>query len=169
MRLLSLAVPIFFGLLALSCKGPELQPELRDPIFQDLVTQSTAAEKALADAQKKVVGAHVEFSKAAPQVGEVTRLRNQLFEAQREATKAEQLLLYRKAQIKLRRVAAREAYLNDFFGKRIGWPDPNEYSTYKAARSRPRAPQRWSETYSGRLAEHQESLAAKKRAPASAH
>jgi len=137
--------------LLTACSRPEPNPEIRDPIYGELLSQKAVAEKAVVDAEKDLDAAKKELEKARPQTGEYGTARNKYFGAQRDLHRAQQNAAFRAERARLRKIQAKSEYLDDFFGPKKGWPDPGEYSRFKQEEKNAKRPRKWSEVLAERL------------------
>jgi len=115
--------------LILGCNKPASEPELVDPIYRDLLTEYSNAQKAVLDNQKKVEEAKANLKTIVPQTGQNRKITAAYHDAKERLAMSEQMEEYYKVKSKLRKFEARNMYLKAFEeGKE--WPDPIEYSNY---------------------------------------
>ncbi len=128
--------------LAISCSRPEPTPELRDPIYQDFLSQKSATEKGLAEAQKKMDEYSEAVKKAAPQTGQAKQNLKKYYEMERRAITLSQQLRYWDIRIEERLIASRLEY-RQAFSKGLTWPNPKEFETYRAEKKLRAARLQW--------------------------
>lgn len=123
---LSLTSAIFMG-----CKTKEKQPELLDPIYQDLKSTLGEYSKSVEDTQKEILTLEQEINTYEPNTKELHMGRKKLKEARNRLRQAKQMELYYEIRLERRRVEDRKAYSYAFENDQV-WPDPGEYSAYLA-------------------------------------
>lgn len=128
--------------LLVSCSRPEATPELRDPIYQDFLSQKSATEKGLAEAEKKMDEYSEAVKKAAPQTGQAKQNLKKYYEMQRRVNTLSQQSRYWNIRIEERLVASRLEY-RQAFAKGIPWPDEKEFATYRAEKKLRAARLQW--------------------------
>lgn len=120
----------FIAILTLSgCEKEDPNPELRDPIWQDLSKRAADYEKQREEHKAKIVGLREKLEKVEPNSMDLKDVRRDLAKTEKALLGAEQLARYYKIRAERRKVvdkiAAREARAAN-----KEWPDPNEYSEY---------------------------------------
>lgn len=116
-------------ILLVGCDKKDPQPELKDPIYQDMLAQKSAAERGLADAEKSLEEKRNDLKGAEPQTGKISLFQKRVFEAEKVSETFRQQIKYWTIRIRERALFARRSY-SQAFSEKKPWPDPNEYSTY---------------------------------------
>jgi hypothetical protein len=117
--------------LTIGCSKPDPNPELRDTIYHDFLSQKSATEKDLADTLAKMNEYSAAAKKAAPQTGQFKQNLRKFYDMDRRAAKLRQQLAYWDVRIEERMVAARLSYGRAYSEKKP-WPDINEVDAYNA-------------------------------------
>lgn len=131
-------------ILVSACNKPDPKPELRDPIYQQNVSDAQAAEKAVVDAEKEL-----EDKIKAVESSEINTLdkkiaRSELLTAKATYAKLKQKAEYLKLKVISRQREARESYLKAF-RKHEEWPNPAEFAEYEANQRLKSVSLRWSD------------------------
>lgn len=123
---------IIISVACISCRKPEDQPELRDPVYIDLQKRLSLAEKDLKTATDLKPKLEEEFKPLNEQTGEYKAKRAEIFKNAHDILIAEQKVNYFMMAIDSRRKEARLSYLKYFKeNKESEWPDKNEFLRYK--------------------------------------
>lgn len=128
--------------ILLGCNKPEPNPELRDPIYQDLVAQLAATQKSIGDADKAYKDKLAELSKAKPQTGQFKYIQGQAFQAEHAFELLKQQEKYWKIRISERKRLSRMQYLKAF-KKKEPWPSPEEFKEYETEKRLRQAKLSW--------------------------
>ena len=140
MRIVSVLISIF---LLVSCDKPDPNPELRDPIFNDLNSRLAASVQALA-AEKKNYDEQKEAVEAAiPQTGQLKRAQRRLYESENQLTRLEQEKKYLELKIESQRNSAKTAYMESY-RKKQPWPNPEDWEAYSLEKKFRSAKKQWS-------------------------
>jgi len=137
-------------LLMNSCKSRDAQPELRDPIFADLVKQLETQERKVESLKKDLSVAKSDLSLADPQNGEATVRRQTVFDMSTKLDLEGQKARFLEIQVESRREFARKSY-NKAFDKGEEWPQSEEYHLYQVNQKLLTAPRSYDETHRARL------------------
>jgi len=124
-----LFLALFFGLFLNSCTSADPNPELKDPIYQDIKIQMGLAEKSLAEADKKLAEFSGELSIAIPQTGQFKQAQKKVFQAERERETFRQQVKYWTIRSEERAKKARVDYSRSLKDK-TPWPNPKEFESY---------------------------------------
>ncbi len=139
LRILLVITTIFLA----SCNKPITNPELKDPIYNDLNVRLTEVSQLLA-AEKTILKDHEkDLNESIPQTGQSIRAQKKVFESQNKIIKLEQEEQYLKLKVAARKVEATNSY-SKAFGKNEPWPDPQEFEQYQKEKKAQRAPRDWS-------------------------
>lgn len=120
---------MFFPFFLFSCTQIDPKPELRDPIYQDMLQQQAATERALVEAQKYMDEQLAAQKEALPQTGKLGLAQKRIFAAQKRIDQINQQKKYWVVRIESRILAARKSYAKSLENKST-WPDPVEYQQY---------------------------------------
>lgn len=133
---------IFLGLLAFSCNKPDAKPELRDPIYQDMMAQKEITARDLAAAQKSLEEHQANLSNVVPQTGQIKYAEKRFWEAKKLVETLSQQEKYWIIRIRERIKYARTAYLKAY-EKGESWPDSKEIDEYMAEKRLRQAKKKW--------------------------
>lgn len=133
---------VFLGVLS-ACNKPDPNPELKDPISQDIQSNIKSIEAQLATERKNLADAEGEIKKAVPQTGQIKFARKHYFDVKARMEKLEQELRYYRLREESRKYEARADYLKAF-DKKEAWPSPEEFENYKIAESARKKSRNWS-------------------------
>ena len=112
-----------------ACEKRDEAPELKDPIYIDMNSQLSAAEKSANDARLKILEGTNELKSAVPQTGQSKLAQKKIFQAEKLKSIYEQQIKYWKIRINERAMQARIEY-NKAFTAKEKWPKPEEYERY---------------------------------------
>ena len=140
MRIFSLLISIF---LLTSCDKPDPNPELKDPIYNDLNSRLAASVQALA-AERKGYEEQAEAVEAAiPQTGQLKRAQRRLYDSQRQLIRLEQEKQYLELKIESQRASAKAGYMQAYKNKKP-WPNPQDWEAYTLEKKFRAAKRQWS-------------------------
>ena len=125
----TLIMTVVLALTLTACKTEDPNPELRDPIYKDLLSRNEGYKKAIEEGKKKVEDLKVDLGKSEPQTIERKNAERDLASAQAALLQNTQWELYYRIRAERRRVEGRADYRRAF-NKDQEWPDPREYSDY---------------------------------------
>jgi len=121
---------LLFSIFSLfACHKPEPNPELRDPIYQDYLSELDLAKKSL-EAEEKTLKEHeATYAAVVPQTGQIKYARKRIEESKEKINRFQQQIQYFELKIANRLADTRKKYLEAF---RAGkdWPDPKEIEEY---------------------------------------
>lgn len=159
MRIISLFI---LCILITSCNKPDAQPELRDPIYQDLVSL-LAENKQSTELEKKQLDEHQQALKEViPQTGQIKFAQKRVFESMAKINRLNQEGQYLELKIEARKQESRDSYLKAF--KEGGtWPNPQEWTSYQAEKRLRASNKSWDykeriDSFNGRNEKAQESI-----------
>ena len=140
-RLLCLVICALF---IFGCNREDPTPEVRDPIYKDLMAEKKMLEQFREDFIKKIAAAEIELEKSQPRTMERKTAINDLLKEQMNLAKTDQLIEYFDIRTKERYVEARRAYREAFRNKQP-WPDKNEFEAYKTNKRLLHASKNWND------------------------
>lgn len=122
----------------LGCKKPNANPELMDPIYNDLVAEKALAVKNLEDQKKQLLDLEKQYSEAKPQTGQLKPAQRKVEDARIRMHKFKQQVLYFEVKIANRKIETRKKYMFAFLNNQE-WPDKKEIDEYMAIQKLRRA------------------------------
>lgn len=126
---------LFILFFSASCRSPDEAPELRDPIYQDLLLRATKAEKLLKDLEKEESLVKEYIVDIPPQTGKYIVRWDEYFTVEKEVRKQRQFYHYLQIKAEKRKRKVRIQYLKAYLqDKEDQWPDPKEYQNYRVQR-----------------------------------
>ena len=125
------SILIIIPFLLFGCNKPQPTPELRDPIYLDLVTKLQNTEKDLIEARGQLQEQVEAKKKVIPQTGQNKFADKRFFAAENRIALIEQQKKYFTILVEQRKMAARKSYLDAFYAKRP-WPDSAEFEEYQS-------------------------------------
>ena len=140
------------SVLLLGCDREESNPELRDPIFGDMVRKTEESRRKVEQAKRELEDLRKDLLEAGVQNGEIKVRRSAVFDKTQELDKLEQNLKYLEMQVDSRKKYARKSYKAAFNAKK-DWPDPEEFRLYKIHLKLVEIPKSYDETHHNRLME----------------
>jgi len=123
-------VGLMVSFLLLGCKQEEPNPELRDPIFQDLSKKAADAQKSLDEALVKRKEGREKLEKTEPNSIELKDAKKELEKTESLVTRLQQDATYYRIRAERRKIVAKMTYREAFWQDKP-WPDPREYSDYQ--------------------------------------
>jgi hypothetical protein len=153
---------IFALLLLMACKRHDPNPEMKDPIYGDLIKQAENANRQWESAKRDLEEAQKALTTADVQNGEIKARRNSVFEYERILDKATQHTKFCELEVERRKDYDRKSY-EEAFQKDKEWPNPEEFQEYQANQRLVNIPENYDETHKKRL---QERAPASQKAPA---
>ena len=138
------ATVVFFSFAAanLSCNRQIKYPEKDDPIYADMQKEADLAQRQLEGALRAVDLAKAEIAKAPERSRAKKTAEYALYNVIREKEKAEQLVLFRRLQVKSRLQKVRTDYQRAYDAKQE-WPNPDEAREYFTLKRLREAPREW--------------------------
>ena len=141
---------VLFFLILVSCKVHDSSPELKDPIYSDILRQGEEVGRDIADLQKQLEEAKKGFESAGLQNGEIKMRRNSIFEITAKIDLAQQKSRYLEFKAERRKAFARRSY-EKTFEKDEPWPDPKELRVYQVNKKLMATPRSYDQTHRERL------------------
>lgn len=136
------AIIMIVSLGLLGCDKPNPNPELLDPIYEDIQKELGSARAQVATAEKEVEEHKKSVKDAIPQSGQIKYAQKRFFEAQAKLSKAQQMLQYYELRAKSRVKWVKESYMKAYKEKKP-WPDPAEWDEYKAQKALEQSSRSW--------------------------
>jgi hypothetical protein len=136
-----IALFLFVG-MALGCAKPEPSPELRDPIYNDIIATIATVNQQIEAERGQLAKNEQELEEAAPQTGKVKFALKWVSQSKAKIAFLEQEKKYFELKLESRKRAAKAAYLQAFRQK-MKWPDPKEWDLYFAEKRLRQAKKNW--------------------------
>jgi hypothetical protein len=124
------------------CKQPIANPELADPIYQDLQTRATAHAKDFDEVKAKIPSLAEALQKAEPNTIDKKDAEKELAKAKVKLLDSEQWARYYRIRVERRRVEDHIAYQKAFAADQP-WPPPGEFADYQLNRRLVESPRNW--------------------------
>ena len=121
-------------LFSVGCSKREPNPELRDPIYLDLKASVGELKGDVASGEATVEEEFEKLKNSEPRSKDVALAKKRHREAVKRLRKAKQMLKYYEIKMERRLLESRLAYEKAFQKDQV-WPNPEEYSAYKANKS----------------------------------
>lgn len=129
----------------MGCSKPDPHPELRDPIYNDLLANEKELATSIESEKKNLEEALAKVTAASPQTGQIKYARKHYFETQKRLEKIKQLHRYYQLRIESRTIEAQDSYLDAYDKKQAeAWPNKDEFEEYKARESARTKNRNWS-------------------------
>ena len=142
-RILRLGILSILTVVMVGCNKEDPNPELRDPIYQDLVKEHKKHEKLLEDAQKALVTIEKELDEVDARSLD-RKIKNREYQkAVKGIVKLKEQTEFYRIKSELRKVYGRKAYRIAFKNKEE-WPNPKEFEDYNTNKRLRAAPRNWS-------------------------
>jgi hypothetical protein len=129
------------GLLS-GCSRPNPTPELKDPIYLDLVKRGAVASAASELAKEELKTLKSDLETLPPRDSNRRKLQQDLTRKETHLMVADQEALYFEIRAQQRKDFARTEYLESFNAGKP-WPVPEDFEAYKAQRRLQDAPREW--------------------------
>jgi len=126
LRILSLSILI---MTIQACKRPDKNPEVRDPIYQDILKERAAITSIIEDLKKKIAESEKDYAKSQPRTMDRKNALNEKEKFQYQLTRAEEMKEFYDIRAERRRVETRREYRISF-DKDLPWPNKSEYEAY---------------------------------------
>lgn len=137
-----LALATLMMVLLAGCSKEDPNPQLRDPIFQDLEKRANEHQKAKDEAEKQLLDLKTKLAKAEPNTLGKRDIEKDIRKNEHLALESSQWALYYKIRTERRRIVDKLAY-GEALANKKPWPDPNEYSEYLVNRRLVEANRNW--------------------------
>lgn len=132
----------FFLFFSVGCDKPEPEPEKKDPIYQDLLSELSLAEKNIAEMEKQLAEHRTTLEKVVPQTGQIRFAQKRLFETEKTLELFKQQKKYWTLRAESRRDYIRKASYEAFI-KKSKLDTSAEYQEYLAEKRLRRARLEW--------------------------
>jgi hypothetical protein len=127
-----------------ACSKEDPNPELRDPIFQDLEKRHADQDKAAEEASKNLGELKIKLEKAEDNSIEKKDIQRDIAKNQKIFNISSQLAHYYKIRTERRKIVDKLVYKEALAAKK-DWPDPHEYSDYLVNRRLVEASRNWAQ------------------------
>jgi hypothetical protein len=144
---------LVFLIFSSGCKRLDPNPELKDPIFGDLVRNLEDQTREKESVSKELETARKDLEAADIQNGESKVRRQAVFDLQQKLDQVKQKYRFAELEVARRTEFARKSY-QKAFDKGQEWPDPAEYQSFLANKRLVSAPKSYDETHKMRLEEN---------------
>lgn len=131
-------------LLLPACKSEDPNPQLKDPIYNDLVKEYANAQSLVEKEEKKLEGLEKDLFKAEVRTIERRSAQKDIDNSHAALRKYQQQAEYFRIAIIKREVEARAGYKRAFASEKE-WPDKKEYENYKQDLKMRAVSRNWSE------------------------
>ncbi len=128
--------------LVLGCKQPEPNPELKDPIFNDLKAQLAATSGEVDKAVEDIKAAKESLEKLEVRTTERKQTIRQISTLEKKLSELQQMKIYYEVRIEQRKAFVQKDYLRAFHAEKP-WPNPEEFERYKTVKNLRTAPKSW--------------------------
>ena len=136
---------IIFSTMALfGCRKEEPNPEILDPVYQDLAKELAGLKSAKDEAEKAVEAAQKAVNKAPTRTMERRESEDDLHKAEGNLARLTQVVAFYELRVERRRVEARRDYKIAFAAEKP-WPDPKEFEAYVINKRLSRASKNWAD------------------------
>ena len=142
-RVLRLAILSLLMFLMVACSKEDPNPELKDPIYQDLLSEYKKHKKMLEDAEKALVKTEEELAKVDIRSIDRKIQSREYKKAVKGIVKLREQTEFYRIKSELRKVYGRKAYRIAYREKKE-WPDPKEFEDYNINKKLRAAPRNWS-------------------------
>lgn len=134
-------VMMLTGLLS-GCSRPNPTPELKDPIYLDLLNRGALAKAASDSVKEEIKTMKADLEALPPRDSGRKKMQQDLTQRETRLMVADQEALYFEIRAKQRKDYARKEYLDAFHAGKP-WPDPEDFEAYKLQRRLQDAPREW--------------------------
>nr|BFD61312.1 hypothetical protein CKG001_34190 [Bdellovibrio sp. CKG001]BFD64776.1 hypothetical protein BdHM001_34570 [Bdellovibrio sp. HM001] len=133
---------IILSLSLVACNKPDPNPELKDPIFNDLQANAAETSQLLEAEKKNLEGFEKELSDVVPQTGQIKYAQKRVRESKERIVRLEQEKQYLELKVDARKREAKKSY-SKAFKKGDPWPDPQEWDSYQTEKRLRNAKRTW--------------------------
>lgn len=127
-----------------ACKSEDPNPQLKDPIYNDLVKEYSNAQSMVEKEEKKLEGLEKELLKAAVRTIERRSAQKDIDNSHAALRKYQQQAEYYRIAVIKREVESRASYKRAFAAEKE-WPDKKEFENYKQDLKMRAVSRNWSE------------------------
>ncbi|MGZ3768458.1 MAG: hypothetical protein ACXVCP_01045 [Bdellovibrio sp.] len=128
--MLKLILSIYLSIFLISCNKPDPNPELKDPIYLDLVAATATANQQIENEKKTLEGNRKELKEVALQTGQNLYAEKRVRESIERIQKLEQEKLYLDLKVQAQKKLAKSSYLQAF-KKGEPWPNEKDWDSYQ--------------------------------------
>lgn len=115
----------------LACNKPDPNPELKDPIYNDLNSRFASTNQALEAEKKALEGHEAALKDVIPQTGQILYAKKRIYDSQAKIAKLSQEAKYLELKIASRKRESKISY-TEAFKKGEAWPNPSEFAIYES-------------------------------------
>ena len=126
-----------------ACSKEDPNPELKDPIYQDLLSEHKKYKKMLEDGEKEITKLKEELDNVDVRSIDRKIQAREYQKAIRNIVKLREQTEFYRIKSELRKVYGRKAY-RIAFRENKEWPDPKEFEDYNTNKKLRAAPRNWS-------------------------
>lgn len=133
-----------FTILSLSaCSKEDPQPEIRDPIYNELAAKSKALDEEVKSLKEKLANLEIDLEKAEPNSISKKDVEKDLRKHKKMLQAAQQSLTYYKIRAERRKLVDKLTY-KEAYAAGKEWPDPKEFEQYQTSLRLREANRNWS-------------------------
>ena len=118
--------------LTTSCSKGDPNPEKKDEIYQDLLTELDIATKSLEAEEKNLINLQRELEKAVPQTGQIKFATKKVQASQAQIDVLTQQKRFFEIKLEMRKHYVQQRYQESLNKDGRPWPDQEELSLYKS-------------------------------------
>jgi hypothetical protein len=126
--LVGLSFLLFLG----ACSKEDLQPEIRDPIYNDLTARTKTLDEEVKSLTEKLTTLKIDIQKAEPNTLTKREIERDLRKHQKMLREAEQALTYYRIRLDRRKLVDKLTYKSAYLAGKE-WPDPSEFRHYQTS------------------------------------
>lgn len=125
-----------------ACNKPDSNPELKDPVFNDIQADLSVVSTTLEAELKNLQGFEKELAEVVPQTGQIKYARKRVNESKEKINRLEQEKIYLGLKLEARMKESKKSYLKAFKTGEA-WPNPNEWESYRTEKRLRNAKRTW--------------------------
>jgi len=141
MRLINLIILVLTFTL-IGCKSEDPAPELRDPIYNDLIKKLKEAEDSLKKSSDSIISLEKDYNAQEPRTIDRKTTQKELFGEQQKVIRLKQEIEYYRIAVLKRKAESKISYKRAFAADKQ-WPDPKEYESYLLNQKMRETPRNW--------------------------
>ncbi len=123
---------VIFLFLTASCSKEDPNPEKKDEIYQDLLSELDIASKSLEEEEKNLASLKKELEKAIPQTGQVKYATKKVQVSQEQVEILKQRKTFFEIKIEMRKHQVQQRYKESLRKDGRPWPDQEEITLYRS-------------------------------------
>lgn len=139
MKILAALILIF---LVTGCNKPDPNPQLQDPIYNDLKQTVNALEGLVQAEEKSLEGFEKELSEVIPQTGQIKYAQKRVQETKERLGRLRQEKTYYELKTEAQERISKKSYTKAF-QKGEKWPNPRDWEVYQAEKRLRTAKKTW--------------------------